>query len=470
MRLRLRSPRQLARTLLDLARREPEEVADYLEANPEEWEALAEAFPGDAADVLEQLDEEDAAGLLEGLDAQEAAEILEEIAPELAAELVEDLSVSSLAAALSEMTGDAAADLLGEFDEAVQENLLAAMSDEAELEVRGLLAFPSDSAGGLMTTDIARLPLGLTTGEAIERIRQLHEQYEDLSYVYVVDDEERLEGVISFRDLVFARPGSPLADVMVADPISVLPLTDREEVAEICQRYHFFGVPVVDEQGVLLGMVTTEAVIEAVQDEATEDFAAAVGAGTQETVYTAVKSSVRARSPWLLVNLCLATVVALVVEQFTGVISRLPVLAALMPVIATLGGNSGQQSLAVVVRGLATDDIPGSQVPSVLTRQARIGMLNGLILATFASALAMSLLATGVFDPNTTPIWRIGLAVAVGVIVNLTIASVAGTGIPLLMRRFGQDPALASTIFLTLITDSVGFGGFLMVSGLLTGA
>ncbi len=468
MRIRLRSPRHLARTLIDLARREPDEVADYLEANPEEWEALAEAAPGDAADVLEQLDEGDVAGLLGGLAPLEAAEILEEIAPELAAELIEGLPVASLAAALSEMPGDAAADLLGELDTEVQEDLLAAMTTQAEEEVRSLLAYPADSAGGLMTTDIAKLPLGLTTGEAIERIRQLHDEYEDLSYVYVVDDQDRLAGVISFRDLVFRRPGSPLADVMVADPVAVHPLTDREEVAEICQRYHFFGVPVVDDAGVLIGMVTTEAVMEAIQDEASEDFAAAVGAGPGETVYTAIPRSIRARSPWLLVNLALATVVAIVVEQFTGVISRLPVLAALMPVVATLGGNSGQQSLAVVVRGLATDDIPGSQVPSVLGRQARIGVLNGLLLATVAAGLASLLLVTGVFDSNETPTWRISLAVSIGVVVNLTVASVAGTGIPLIMRKLGQDPALASTIFLTLITDSVGFGGFLIVSGILT--
>jgi magnesium transporter len=250
----------------------------------------------------------------------------------------------------------------------------------------------------------------------------LHDEYEDLSYVYVVDDEGRLSGVISFRDLVFRRPGSPLAEVMVEDPVAVGTHTDREEVAELCQRYHFFGVPVVDDTGVLLGMVTTDAVMEAIQEEASEDFAAAVGAGAGETVYTDVKRSVRARSPWLLVNLCLATIVALVVEQFTGIISRLPVLAALMPVIATLGGNSGQQSLAVVIRGLATDDIPGSQVPSVLTRQARIGVLNGLILATIAAGIASFLLMTGIFDANEYEVWRISVAVAAGVIVNLTIA------------------------------------------------
>ncbi|MCO6502411.1 MAG: magnesium transporter [Acidimicrobiales bacterium] len=467
MKIRLRSPRQLARTLLDLARRRPSDVADYLEQNPEEWEALAEALPGDAADVLEQLDEEDVVGLLRGLEASDAAEVLEEMSPELAVELIEELPVAQLAAALSEMPGDAAADLIGELDEDVQEDILAAMSDTAEEQVRTLLAYPRDTAGGLMTTEIAKLPWGLTTGEAIERIRQLHDEWEDLSYVYVVDDDSRLVGVISFRDLVFRRPGSPLADVMVADPVAVTPDTDRRDVAEICQRYHFFGVPVVDESGLLLGMVTVDAVMEAIQEEASEDFATAVGAGAEETVYTSVDESVRARAPWLLVNLALGIVVALVVEQLTGIISDLPVLAALMPMVATLGGNSGQQSLAVVIRSLATDNIPGSQVRGVLRRQAWIGLISGLLLALVSGGLAMLLLELEVFDPNGYSIWRIGLAVALGVVFNLVVAGLAGTAIPLAMKRMGQDPALASTIFLTLITDTVGFGGFLLIAGLL---
>jgi magnesium transporter len=467
VKLRLRSPRLLARQLLAIARRDHTQVADYLDANREAWEALATATPGDAADIIEQLDEEDAAQLLSHLPSAEAAEILEEIAPELAVELLQKFPLVELASALNEMPSDAAADLIGELDQEVTEDVLAAMSDEAENEVRGLLTFPYDTAGGLMTTEIAALPLGLTTGEAIERIRQLREEYEDLSYVYVVDDDGRLEGVISFRDLVFKRPGAPLADVMVPDPVAVGALTDRAEVAELAQRYHLFGIPVVDDHRVLIGMVTTDAVMEAIQDEALEEFAAAVGAGADETVYTPIARSVRSRSPWLLLNLGLALIVALIVEQLTGVIERLPVLAALMPVVATLGGNSGQQSLAVMVRGLATDDVPGSQILSILGRQIRIGVLNGLILATIATILASVLMSAGVMDHGVTPIWRIGLAVAIAVVVNLSIAALCGSGIPLLLRRLGQDPALASTIFLTLITDAMGFAGFLLTASML---
>jgi magnesium transporter len=466
MRLRLRSPRQLANDLIAAARRDHEEVADYLESNIEEWGALAEAVPGDAADVLEQLDEIDAAGLISDLEPAEAAEILEEIAPELAAELVEEVPLGSLAAALSQMPGAAAADLLGELDPEVVEDVLAAMEDQAEQEVRQLLAYPSDSAGGLMTTDVASLPMGLTTDEAIERLRQLHDTFGDLSYVYVVDDSQRLTGVISFRDLVFRRPGSPLADVMIPDPVSVTALVDREEVAELAQRYHLLAIPVTDEEGRLLGMVTTDAVIEAVIDEATEDFAVSVGAGVKETVYSEVAESFRMRAPWLVLNLFLALVVAFVIESQTGIIGDEPVLAALMPVIALLGGNGGNQSLAVMIRSLASDDVPGPQVPGIFARQAGVGLLNGVLLAVVSTAVTFLLLEGGVFDSDS-PSMVVALIVGVAALANLVIATTSGTAIPLILRQLGQDPALASSIFLTLITDIVGFGGFLLVAGLL---
>jgi magnesium transporter len=446
-----------------VARRDHDQVADYLDANREEWEALALATPSDAADILEQLDEEDAIGLLSELPPADAAEILEEIAPELAAALIEKYPLPELAAALNEMTSEAAADLIGELDEEVTEDVLAAMADEAEDEVRDLLLFPPDSAGGLMTTDIAALPLGLTTGEAIERIRQLHEEYEDLSYVYVVDEEDRLQGVISFRDLVFRRPGAPLGDVMVHDPVSVDTLADREEVGEIAQRYHLFGVPVTDEAGRLVGMVTTEAVIEAIQDEATEDFAAAVGAGVAETVYTNVTASVRMRLPWLALNLLLALVVAFVIENQTGVISQEPVLAALMPVVALLGGNGGNQSLAVMIRSLASDDVPSAQVPGILLRQLGVGVLNGTVLGILAGVVCWLLIDFGPFDTNSD-VLTVSLVVAISAFTVLLIGAVVGGGIPVLLRRFGLDPALASSIFLTLITDTVGFGGFLLLA------
>ena len=449
-----------------MARRDHEQVADFIDANREAWEALVDATPSDAADIIEQLDEADAAQLLSDLPASQAAEILEEIAPELAVELLEQYPLAELAAALNEMPSEAAADLIGELDDEVTEDVLAAMSDEAEDEVRDLLSYPPDTAGGLMTTEIAALPLGLTTGEAIERIRQLREEYEDLSYVYVVDDQDHLKGVISFRDLVFRRPGAPLADVMVRDPISVGTLTDREEVAEITQRYHLFGIPVVDDHEHLVGMVTTDAVIEAIQDEATEDFAVAVGAGIAETVYTNVTSSFRMRMPWLGVNLLLALVVALVIEAQTGIIRDEPVLAALMPIVALLGGNGGNQSLAVMIRSLASDDVPAAQVRGILARQTGVGLLNGLAIGILSGVVCWLLITRGVFESESDAL-QVAMVVGASAFAVLMVGSLAGSGIPVIFRKFGLDPALASSIFLTLITDTVGFGGFLLLASVL---
>jgi magnesium transporter len=442
-------------------------VEEYLDSRPEEWEALIEAAPGDAADVLEELSEEAAIELLTDLDPNDAADILEEISPELASDILEELPVDTAAAALDVMDAEDAADLIGELPEDAAEVVLGAMSPPAADAVRRLLVYPPDSAGGLMSEDIAALPIGLTVGEATERIRILSDELEDLSYVYVVDDEDRLKGVISFRDLVFERPGSGLDEAMVPDPVAVTAFTDREDVAELVQRYHLFGIPVTDDNGRLLGMVTTDAVLEAVQEEASEDFAAAVGAGTEETVYSSVLPSARMRSPWLLINLGLALGVALVIEQQTGIISRVPILAALMPVVALLGGNAGTQSLAVVIRSLASDDVPVSRIVGILSRQLRIGLLVGVFLSGAAAVVTYLLVRAEVFASPDVHDATVALVVAIAVLANLTIATTVGAGIPLILRRLGLDPALAASIFLTFITDVVGFGGFLVVAGLL---
>ena len=253
---------------------------------------------------------------------------------------------------------------------------------------------------------------------------------------------------------------------MVADPVAVNVMTDRQEVAELVQRYHLFGIPVVDDDSRLVGMVTTDAVIEAVQDEAAEDFAAAVGAGVAETVYTDVTSSFRVRLPWLAVNLVLAMVVAFVIEHQTGIISQEPVLAALMPIVALLGGNGGNQSLAVMIRSMASDSVPSAQVPAILTRQTGVGVLNGVALGLISALLSFFLIEVGVFPTRSEPV-KVASVVGLSAFVVLIVGSLAGSAIPVLLRKLGLDPALASSIFLTLITDTVGFGGFLLLANLL---
>ncbi len=464
---RLLRPRELARQLRLRARRQPDEVEEYLEGHGADWAAIAEATPADAADILEAISESAAGELVTELTVDDAAEVLEELRDDLAAEILLELDPQMASRILMEMPPEEAVDILERLERSEINALLELVEDESADEIRDLLTFAPDSAGGLMTTDIAALPIGMTAGEAIERLRLLHEEVEDLSYVYIVDEAERLVGVLSFRDLVFNRPGVGLEEVMIHNPVTVQTDTDREVVAELTQRYNLFGVPVVSSQGRLLGMVTHESVIETVQAEASEDFATSVGAGAEETVYTHVARSVRVRLPWLGLNLLLALTVAFVIESQTGLISREPILAALMPVIALLGGNGGSQSLAVVIRGLATDSIPSGRSREIVARQATIGLFNGLALAVFAALVTMALIGLGVFSTSQASSAQIAAVVAAAALANLLIASTSGTVIPLGMRRIGLDPALASSIFLTLITDIVGFGGFLLVAGLL---
>jgi magnesium transporter len=465
MKLRLRRPRDLARTLRALARRRPEEVEDYLEDHVEEWSALVEAAPADAADILEAISEEAAGELITELDTEEAAEVLGELRDDLAADLLLELPVEEAARVLEEMLPEEAADILEELEEEDAEPLLALMTDEAEQEVRRLLAYDPDSAAGLMTTDVAMLPIGLTAGEAIERLRQLHEELEDLSYVYVVDEQGRLEGVLSFRELVFNRPGAGLEEVMIPGPVTVEATADREEVAELVRRYHLMGLPVVDREGRLLGMVTADSVIEAVQQEASEDFAIAMGAGSEESVYSPIAESIRSRLPWILFDLLISSVVVVVVSRFEPILNSFTVLAALMPLVARIGGDSGAQSLAVVIRGIAVDEIHGSGTRRVLRREMGIGFGNGLVIGLLSGALGFTMQTIlGGSDPL-----GVGTAMALAAIANLTVAGLAGSGIPLLLRRLGFDPALASNLFLTTITDLLGFGGFLFVATLLLG-
>ena len=457
MKLRLRRPRDLALALRELARRRPTEAADYLDTHEAEWTALAGADPHDAADILEAIDEESAAGLITDLTPGDAADVLEEMHEEAAAEVLEELRPSEAAAAVSELAPEEAADIVGHLEKDTREAIFGAMEGGQVLEIRDLLQYPPDSAGGLMMPDPATLTVGISAGEAIEALRRLHEGLENMNYVYVVEHDGRLAGVVSFRELVFARPLTALDEVMVRDLVTVPPEADREEVGELIQRYDLLAMPVVDAAGKLLGIVTIDDVIEAVQREASEDIAAMVGAGVEESIYTSSRHSIRHRLPWLIVNLGTALLVTFTISRFEPVIDRLTILAAYMPVVASMGGNAGAQSLAVLIRAMAQEALPYGQIRKVVTRQLVTGAINGLAIGLISGSIAI------LFTGNL----RIGLVVGLAAQANLLAANLAGTSIPIVLERFGKDPALGANILMTTVTDLVGFGGFLAIATLL---
>lgn len=459
MRFRPRRRRRRHETLRDFAARSPERAEQYLDAHHREWEELAEQTPHDAADILEALDEEGAADLLSDLEKlTAAADVLDEMRPEAAADVIEELTPRVAARLIEEMEVDQAADLLGALEADQRDAVIEALGDDATADVMELLSYPPDSAGGMMTTETAYLPMGITAGEAVEALRRLHDQLgSNLSYVYVVDDDRRLLGVVSFRDLFFARPGAGLDEVMIQDPVSVHVETDREVVSELIQRYRLMALPVVDDDDTLIGLVRFDEAMEAAAAEATEDIAVSFGAGAEESVFTPIPVSVQRRLPWITVNLVIGVLIALVIEPFRSTIEEVTVLAALMPMVALLGGNSGAQSLAVVIRAMALGDLPSGRAARAIRREFFVGIINGVVIAVLAAAAGGAVAGDAV----------VGVVIFVAVLANLIVAGAAGAAIPVVLRRFGLDPALASNIFLTMITDLVGFGGFLFTASLL---
>lgn len=458
MRFRFPRPRLIATGLRELARRKPDEAEEYLDTHHEEWEELAEGSPHNAADILEALDEEGAADLLSELELEEAADVLDEMRAEPAADVLEEMSPRGAAILIGAMETNQAVDLLGALEEDQRAAIIDLLPDDAKTDILRLLAYPADSAGGMMTTEVASLPLGMTSGEAVEALRRLYEELgSNLAYVYVVDDERHLRGVVSFRDLFFARPHTGMEDVMVHQPVAVRPETDREVVAELIERYRLLAVPVSDADGHLMGMVRFDEAMEAVREEIGEDMTQMVGAGAEETVFTPIPTSVRRRLPWITFNLFIGLVIAFAIDPFRETITEHPIVAVLMPMVALLGGNSGAQSQAVIIRAMAIGDLPPGRAWRAVRREFAVGLINGSAMAVLAGS-ASALVAR---DP------QVGVIVGLSVFVSLAVAGLAGPGIPVLMRRVGLDPALASNIFLTMVTDLVGFTFFLMTATLL---
>ncbi|MDA2978515.1 MAG: magnesium transporter [Actinomycetota bacterium] len=469
MKIRIPRPRQFGSSIRDLARKSPEEAEQYLDTHHEAWEQLTEDDPHNAADILEALDEGGAADLLQELGTNNAGEVLDEMHPEAAADVLEELETSEAAALISSMEVDQAADVVGALSPVDRTLLLAALDPAIADEIQALLIHGADTAGGMMTTDVAALPVDMSAGVAIEELRRLHDELgANLLYVYAVDGDHRLVGVVSFRDLVFAKPSAAIGDVIEPSLISVRPDTDREQVADLIHRYRLIAVPVVEADGTLVGMVKFSEAIEAIRAEAGEDIAVMVGAGDEETVFTPVLRSVRRRLPWIMFNLVVGLVIAGVISRFEATLTTYAVLAAYMPAVALLAGNSGAQSLAVIIRSMAIGDLPKGRSWRAIRREVAVGLIDGTIIASIAAVVAA--LTLGLFEGQTAAAIapaELALVVFVSMWIAFLVAGFVGSGIPVLLSRIGQDPALGSNIFLTMTTDLVGFGGFLLTATLL---
>jgi magnesium transporter len=402
--------------------------------------------PADLADVLTTLDERERVTVVQALPPELSSQALAEMPEDAhASETLAALDPGQAAEIVEELDDDDAADILGELDEAQQEQILSEVEHRSEVD--RLLRYDEETAGGLMTTHMVSVLDTATAGQALEEIRRQAEEVEDFYQVFVVDTEQRLIGTLPFKDLVISRPERPVRAFMTDADIFVTPDLDQEEVARLMARYNMPSVPVVNEQGRLLGRVTFDDVIDVVEAETTEDLLKFGGVSPDEGLGAGWKTAVQSRLPWLSVNLATAFLAGGVVFLFQHTIQRTVALAIWMPIIAGMGGNAGTQALAVTVRRLALGLIPVRAFTQVVGKEILVGTINGLAMGLTVGAVATFI--------GQGP--RLGVVVFLAMVGNLMVAGFAGAFIPIILERLGIDPAVASSIFVTTFTDVCGF-------------
>ncbi|MFA7166692.1 MAG: magnesium transporter [Desulfoplanes sp.] len=414
--------------------------------------------PADAADHLGNLNLEDQVVAVGNLPVEDAAESIAEMDSHDRIPLMTRLAPELAADILALMAPDDAADTIAELDPDVRRDIFKKIKQEDAAEIKALLMYDPDSAGGVMNTEILILDENLTADQAIAVIRQQVEDSEIPYYAYVVDGMRHLKGVLSLRDIMVSVGGRQLKELLVDQHLISVPFdTDKEEVAKLIDRYNFLALPVVDYNQRILGTVTVDDVIDIIQEGASEDMQQMVGAGGDESVDSPWLYSLKVRMPWLFINLLNSAVSAWVVHLFQGSIEQMAILAVLMPIVANQAGNTGQQSLAVMIRQLAMERFDRKKVWIAVAREAKIGLVNGMIigLATFVGVAVV--------------LQKPGLAVvmAMALFFDMLLGAVAGASIPLILKEMGRDPAQASSIFLTTLTDSMGFFVFLGMAGLM---
>lgn len=418
-------------------------------------EYIRTLHPADGAEMLTTLEPNDQAEIVTRLEPDELAGVFEQMDGDEAAEMSQHLDVGSLADVLDEMEPDVAADVLSEMEPADATAVLEQM-DEAK-SVAPLLAYPEDTAGGIMNLPPPSLRRFWTVAEAFQFIKKNYQDASQVFYLYVLDRNGKLIGVLNLRSLILADPDQTIEEIMLRDVISVRVDMDQEEVAQLFSRYDLLALPVVDAEERLVGIVTVDDVVDVIEEEATEDIYHLAQVGADAVVFSPIIDSIRVRLPWLYVNLVTAFLASAVVAFFEETIATVAVLAVFMPIVAGQGGNAGNQTMTIVVRSLALGEMDVSEAWRALRHEFFIGLINGLALGIGVGVVAW--------------LWQgnpmLGIIIALAILGNLVVAGIAGVVVPTTLKRLNVDPALASSIFVTTATDVMGFAFFLGLATLL---
>lgn len=416
--------------------------------------AALDLHAADLADLIEQLDREDRAALLRIVGAELDGEALSELDEGLRDEVLALLDPAVLAEAVKDLNSDDVVYLVEDLGDAAKETVLGALDAGERAVVEQSLAYPEYTAGRIMQRELVKAPGFWTVGRMIDDMRAAEDLPDPLYEIVVVDPAMRPVGVVPLGRLIGAARPVLLSEIM-SEEFRVIPATQgTDDVAYLFAQYHLVSAPVTDEDGRLVGVITIEDAVEAMDDEAEEDLLRLGGVG-DESLTDKVWETARSRFPWLLVNLATAILASLVIDLFEAAIEAYVALAVLMPIVASMGGNAGTQTLTVAVRALATRDLTAANMWRVIGREAVVGLLNGFAFALIVAGVGWAWFG----DP------MLGAVLAVAMIGNLFVAGLAGILIPLAIDRAGADPALAAGTFVTTVTDVVGFFLFLGVGG-----
>ena len=438
-------------------------VAAIEAADSETLAALVdELHPADVADLIELLREEDRLGFIAMLEGRLPAEVLAELDWALTEQVVMAMEPAAVAAAVSELDTDDAAFILEDLDEAKRAEILADVPASDRIALTQAFDFAEESAGRLMQREFFAAPAYWTVGQIIDRLRASDDLPERFYEVFVIDPAFKPVGGVALSTLLKKPRDTKISDIMT-DDLRVIPVDmDQEQVAYLFEQYNLISAPVIDGGGRLVGMITVDDVVEIVHEETHEDMLALAGVEADEGLSDSVFETVRSRFSWLSINLLTAIFASLVISLFDAAISQIVALAILMPIIASMGGNAGTQTLTVAVRSLATKDLTGANARRIIWRETKVGLLNGLLFAVIMGVLGAVWYAFTADDPSGGA--QLGVVVGIAMIVNLLAAGLAGILVPLGLQRAGHDPAVSSAVFVTTITDVVGFFVFLALA------
>jgi magnesium transporter len=411
--------------------------------------SFVESNPRDAAQAFEKLEVAEAVEIIETLPVRTEALVLERLTPIRASAILERFNPERRRELLAIMPPRTASSLLQHLEKSIREEALTYLPEKVARQIRELMHYPPDTAGGMMEPRVTSIPVDLTVQAAVSHFRKAPRQ--TLYYLYVTDRDGKLIGVLNMRDLLLASPRDRIETLVHKELLSVPATMSREDVVTLMRRHRFLALPVLDNEGRLIGVIRHDEALRAGQLEAFENLQKMVGAGGDERALSPVSIVVKRRLPWLYVNLLTAFLAAAVVGVFEDTIQKVTALAVLLPIVSGQGGNTGAQALAVVMRGLALREIISGSAKRVIVKEVLAGLFNGIAVAVGTAG------AVWLWSKN----YGLALVIFLAMIVNMVAAGLSGATIPLILKALHRDPAQSSSIFLTTVTDCVGFASFL---------